>query len=270
MPKLGERYPRALITGASSGLGKAFADGLAAEGIHVWGTSREPELLEASDSFTPIKLDLSKERDFKEWYDHWDSESGGFDLVINNAGFSSFGRWAGQSGSQIEDQIQVLLTGPMQLSRIAFRAMVPRGHGCLVNVSSVAGEMPVPFMAAYNAAKAGLSNFSQSLMLESPDRPPWVIDFRPGDFQTAFNQRMKTRLEEDPDCARAWQELEALMAKAPQASQAVNDLISALGQFRHCTQYSGSFVQTSIASLAGRLLPNTLKRFILRRYYKIP
>lgn len=269
MPKLRERYSRVLITGASSGLGSAFADRLMAEGLQVWGSSREPELLERTDQFVPVKLDLTKERDFKEWFDHWDSESGGFDLVINNAGFSSFMRWEALSAAAVEDQIRVLLLGPLQLGRIAWRAMVARENGCLVNVSSVAGEMPVPFMAAYNASKAGLSAFSQSLMLESPDRPPWVVDFRPGDFQTAFNDRMNKRIEGDEDCMAVWNELEALMAKAPEASQAARDLMSALGRFRHCTQYSGSFVQTSIASLTARLLPNSLKRSILRRYFKI-
>ena len=269
MSKLGERYSRVLITGASSGLGKAFADSLVAQGLCVWGTSREPERLEKTDQFVPIKLDLTKERDFEEWFDHWDSESGGFDVVVNNAGFSSFGRWESMSAAAVEDQISVLLSGPMQLGRIAWRTMLTRENGCLVNVSSVAGEMPIPFMAAYNASKAGLSSFSQSLMLESPDRPPWVIDFRPGDYQTAFNNHMHRRPDLDEDCEMVWAELEALMAKAPEASQAARDLISALGQFRHCTQYSGSFVQTSIASLAARLLPSALKRYILRRYFKI-
>ena len=269
MPKLAERYSRALITGSSSGLGKAFSESLVKQGLRVWGTSRYPEQMQATDHFVPIKLDLSKERDFKEWFDHWDHESGGFDVVINNAGFSSFGRWPAMSADEVEDQIRVLLTGPMQLSRIALRAMIPRKNGCLVNISSVAGHMPIPFMTAYNAGKAGLSAFSQSLMIESPAQPPWIVDFRPGDYQTAFNQQMKRRSAEDADCTIVWEELEALMAKSPEASKAADDLISAIGQFRHCTQYSGSFVQTSIASLASRLLPHSLNRYVLRRYYKI-
>ncbi|MDA9763776.1 MAG: SDR family NAD(P)-dependent oxidoreductase [Opitutales bacterium] len=269
MPKLGERYSRALITGASSGLGKAFSEGLIKEGLSVWGTSREPEQMQSSDQFTPIKLDLTKEREFKEWFDHWDSESGGFDVVINNAGASCFGRWETMSAADVEEQIRVLLTGPMQLGRVAYRALIGRGQGSLVNISSVAGEMPIPYMTAYNASKAGLSAFSQSLMLESPKRPPWIIDFRPGDYQTSFNKRMKKRLENDSECESVWNELEKLMANAPETSAAVSDLISALGKFRHCTRYSGSFVQTSIASMASRLLPNALKRYTLRSYYKI-
>lgn len=269
MPKLGERYSCALITGASSGLGKAFAEGLVGEGIRVWGTSREPERMESSYGLVPVKLDLTTERDFSEWYRHWDSEAGGFDVVINNAGYSSFGRWDNLSAADVEDQMRVLLTAPMQLGRVAWQIMRSRNLGALVNVSSVAGEMPIPFMTAYNSAKSGLSAFSQSLMLEAPKSAPWVIDFRPGDYQTEFNQRMKKRMAADRELATVWQELEALMEKAPLVERAVSDLISALGEFRHCTQYSGSFVQTSIASLACRLLPNALKRYTLRRYYKI-
>jgi short-subunit dehydrogenase len=270
MPRLGERYSRALVTGAGSGLGKAFTEALIEEGVSVWGTSRNPENLERIENFTPIKLDLAKERNFKEWFDHWDKESGGFDVVINNAGFAGLGLLTDMTAADIDDQIRVLMSGPIQLARIALLYMGPREYGCLVNVSSVAGEMNIPFMSVYNSAKAGLSSFSQSLMVESPKNPPWIVDFRPGDFQTAFNKHIKRRLKEGTDCEQVLVEMERLMSKAPLARRAAEDLISSLKQIRHCTQYSGSFVQTSIASLASRLLPNSLKRKVLRRYYKIP
>ena len=258
------------MTGAGSGLGKAFTAAFIREGIAVWGTSRNPENLEQTESFTPVKLDLVKEPSLHEWFERWDVESGGFDLVVNNAGYSTMAESEKMTAAEIENQLRVLLVGPIQLASAAASGMRRRKNGCLINVSSVAGEMNIPFMSVYNSAKAGLSAFSQSLMLESPTDPPWIIDFRPGDFSTAFNDHIEKRFIEGSHCERVWQQMERLMVKAPSAKIAAEDLISALGKFRHCTQYSGSFVQTSIASLASRLLPNVLKRKVLRRYYKIP
>ncbi|MCZ6671805.1 MAG: SDR family NAD(P)-dependent oxidoreductase [Verrucomicrobia bacterium] len=269
MSKLGERYARALVTGAGSGLGKAFAEALIGEGIAVWGTSRQPDKLMVSDQFTGVKLDLAENFDLQSWYNRTDTESGGFDLVINNAGFATFGQADKMAATDVEKQVKVLLTGPIQLSVAAIGLMRDRGHGCLVNISSVASELWIPYMPVYNATKAGLSVFSQSMMLEAPDRPPWIIDFRPGDYRTAFNQHMRKHLGDNSSSQRVWQRLQQIMEKSPPPTQAAKDLLSSLRQFRHCTRYSGSFFQSSIAPLASRLFSNALNRGVLRRYFNL-
>lgn len=270
MPKLGDRYARALITGAGSGLGKAFAEALIEEGVTVWGTSRNPGRLPKSDQLFPVNLDLTGKINLRNWYHRWDGESGGFDLVINNAGYAVLGSVSRLSVDEVNDQISVLLTGPIQLAGAAIDRMRNRKAGCLVNVSSVAGEMWVPYLPVYNSAKMGLSAFSQSLMLENPTTAPWVVDFRPGDYRTAFNERMGERPRDSGFPEAVWRRMEQLLSAAPGPEVAARDLLASLRQFRHCTQYSGSFVQTCIAPLCSRLLPNSFKRKILRSYYQIP
>lgn len=205
-----------------------------------------------------------------EWFERWEEASGGFDLVINNAGFAVLGPLESLTAVEIEDQIQVMLTAPIQLASRSIAAMRARKAGCLVNVSSVAGLMPVPFLSVYNAAKAGLSAFSQSLMMETPECPPWIIDFQPGDYDTAFNRNMKRHMGGTERMERVWDRMEELVSQSPPATKAAEDLLAALLQFRHCTCSSGSFVQTSIAMLARRLLSHSLQRKILRRYYRLP
>ena len=267
---LGEHYARALITGASSGLGHAFSEALMKEGIAVWGTSRNSKSLNQNQLFTPVDLDLVKENCLKTWFELWDEKAGGFDLVINNAGFASLGSTSLIEAELIEEQLQVLLHGPIQIASAAVAAMGNRGKGCLVNVSSVAGEMWLPYMSIYNSAKAGLSAFSQSLMLESPSNPPWIIDFRPGDYHTAFNQNIIKTEGKNQLVEAMWQKMVVAMCKAPGASKAGEDLLSSLQKLSHCTRYSGTFVQTRIASVLSRLLPNSLKRKVLRQYYNLP
>lgn len=270
MPKLGDVYVRALVTGASSGLGLAFSKALIAEGVEVWGTSRNPDSVFDSSKMHPVKLDLLVEEDVREWFNNLDEAVGGFDLVINNAGFAVLGEAASLTSSQVDTQLRVLLEAPLHIGIAAVQGMRLREKGCLVNVSSVAADMWIPCLSVYNTAKAGLSAFSQSLMLEAPDGAPWVIDFKPGDYQTSFNKSMqKTVRDNSPGSIHMWAELEAQMADAPSVSNAANDLVTSLRKFRHVTGYSGTFVQSKVATVLGRLLPNVFKRKLLRRYYHL-
>ena len=269
MPKLGNVYARALITGASSGLGLAFSKALIAEGVEVWGTSRNPEALDRVDNFNPVLLDLLEEQDLTDWFLKLDESVGGFDVVINNAGFAVLGDSASLGSSRIQSQLKVLLEGPLAIGTAAVSKMRKRNQGCVVNVSSVAADMWIPYLSVYSAAKAGLSAFSQSLMLESPTKPPWIIDFKPGDYQTSFNKNLK-RIEVSTDVEKMWDQLEANMAGSPEVSLAARYLVVSLKKFRHDTQYSGTFVQSKVATVLSRLLPNVMKRKLLRRYYHLP
>jgi len=240
------------------------------EGISVWGTSRNSKTLFQDKRFTQVYLDILKEKNLGSWFYQLDRRIGGFDLVINNAGFAALGNTTDISDEQTDAQLSVLLNGPIHLASAAVAAMRKRGKGCVVNVSSVASEMWSPYMSVYSAAKAGLSAFSQSLMLESPDNPPWIIDFRPGDYRTAFNQNIQRAAVSDVHVDHMWEKMEEAMRKAPCAAMAGKDLLSSLRKFRHCSRNSGTFVQTRVASLVSRLLSNALKRKVIRRYYQLP
>ena len=88
---LSARYRTAFITGASTGLGGAFADMLLAAGVEVWGTSRDPEKLPPRERFHAVGLELGDGPAAERAFLAADKEAGGFNLVINNAGFGAFG-----------------------------------------------------------------------------------------------------------------------------------------------------------------------------------
>src|SRR5205823_9430093 len=115
------------------------------------------------------------------------TEAGYFDVVINNAGSGHFGPAEHLSEAEIEKQFQVLLFSHLQLMRLALAAMRSRGHGLIINVTSLASRLPVPFMAASNAAKAAMASFTMSIQLELPDANIRIVDLQPGDISTAFN-----------------------------------------------------------------------------------
>ena len=246
------------------------------EGVRVWGTARSHERLahlSGVETFTPVLLDLnhtaSVERAYRESFEQ---AGDGFDLVINNAGCGLFAPFARASAAEWTAHIQGCLLGTVQLAHLALRDMLQRNRGCIVNVSSVAVEYPLPFMSGYNIVKAGISALSESLIFETRGTGVAVIDFRPGDFRTAFNQSMQLNSsagerDVDPRVAVSWRRLEQNLEKAPEPSRAASDLKRVLLTPRSRTVYTGSVFQAKLAPLFSRLAPAGLRRAIAARYF---
>jgi len=269
---LSAAYRTAFLTGASSGLGRAFAEMLLAEGVRVWGTSRDPARLAGlgPERFTPVALDLAAPAAAEAAWRRAAAEAGGaFDLVINNAGYGVFGDFAATDWPVWQAQLDAMLGTNLALAHAAYRAMRAQGRGCLVNISSLAAEFPLPFMSGYNVAKSGLSALSESLLFESRGTAVRILDFRPGDYRTAFNQAMQnpTTPPEAAPTARAWRALDAMFRTAPLPARAAADLRSALGGGRRGIVRSGSFFQARLAPLAARLLPADWMRSASARYF---
>lgn len=263
---LSASYRTAFVTGASSGLGKVFVEMLLAEGVSVWGTARELSRLSAFASvegFHPVVLDLHKPAEALTAFEKAELEAGGgFDLVVQNAGYGQFGSFVSQAPEHWEALIGGMLLCTARLSRAALRGMERRGGGCLVHVASLATELPIPFMSGYNVAKAGLSALSESLFMEYSGTKIRVLDFRPGDYRTAFNQAMGAL---PAGCSererRVWREIERNMEQAPTTVKAAKDLRRALLRRSSGIVRSGSFFQARVAPLLAALVPASLFRW---------
>src|SRR6058998_1196242 len=179
---------RVFITGASSGIGLAMANLLVAEGHEVWGTSRNLERIPKMPRWHPVCLDLADRLSVEEAFKSALAEAGYFDVVINNAGAGHFDPAEFLPIETIASQFQILVFGQIQLIQRALRHMQTRGEGLIINVTSLASRLPVPFMGAYNAAKAALASYTMSIQLELGDSRVHIIDLQPGDISTQFNQ----------------------------------------------------------------------------------
>lgn len=267
-------FRHAFVTGVSGGLGLAFAKMLLAEGVRVTGTARDVDRLKAlakEPLFTPLALDLAEplvaQRAFEDATRA--AGDGGFDLVINNAGYGVFAPFTAIDYATWQAQLDAVLGTTARLSHAALRQMLSRKRGTLVNISSLAVEFPLPFTSGYNMAKAGLSALSESLIFETRGTGVTVIDFRPGDYRTAFNQAMHSTAHihsADPRVASAWHELESHLATAPLAVAAARDLRRALQRGRSGTVRSGSLFQATIAPFLSRLAPASVRRAVVARY----
>jgi NAD(P)-dependent dehydrogenase (short-subunit alcohol dehydrogenase family) len=271
MGRLGQLHGTAFVTGASTGLGRAFSLMLLAEGVRVWGSSREaPRLAELASghpgAFHPVVLDLGDAEGAVRAFGAASQAAGGFDLVVNNAGYGVFGEFAAVDAGVWRSQLGAMLGTVLSISHAAFGSMRARGRGSLVHVSSLAAEFPLPYMSGYNVAKAGLSALSESLMFESRGTGLRVIDFRPGDYRTDFNRSMhKGPLSTTTQ--RAWSALEAGLLASPAPERAAGDLRRALLSGRGGVVRSGSFFQARLAPALARLAPASWVRFAAARYF---
>jgi short-subunit dehydrogenase len=179
---------RALITGASSGIGSAAARLLARAGARALLTGRDAKALDAlaeetGGSALPVELsEPDAARKLAEW-------AGDVDLLVCNAGIG----WAGELDqmpmSTLDELVEVNLTAHLRLTRLLLPAMVERGVGHLVFVSSIAGSMGVADEAVYAGTKAGLRTFASSVRLAVAGRGVGVSVVVPGVVATPFFNR---------------------------------------------------------------------------------
>ncbi len=267
---LSRRYRTAFVSGASTGLGRAFAAMLAAEGLAVWGTARDPARLPALPGFHPVALELADGPAAERAFAAADRAAGGFDVVVNNAGFGAFGDFAATDFAVWQRQLEVMLVNTARLAHAAVGSMRSRGRGALVNVSSLAAEYPMPFQATYNTVKAGLSALSESLMFETEGTGVVVIDFRPGDYRTDFEGSVQRPAElVDPRQRRVWAAFHRLMETGPEPAHAAAALRRALARGRSGTVRTGRPFQAVVAPLLARLGSLALRRRIIARYFDL-
>lgn len=178
----------ALITGVSSGLGKAMAQYFTERGISVIGVSRsQPEGL--PESLHWIGADITLPADRERIAEQVSAITGGrLDILINNAGKGIYATWEEMDENELREVFELDFFAPVALTKLLLPQLAS-AHGSVINISSAAGRIWVPCMGAYCAAKAALAMFSNSLRQEIRKHHIHVLDVAPGQVNTGFSSR---------------------------------------------------------------------------------
>jgi short-subunit dehydrogenase len=196
MPTIDYPQQTVLITGASSGIGAAFARALAARGAHLVLVARRRDRLEALASelegahgvnITAIAQDLESPSAALELSTAIAAAGLRVTGLINNAGFGTFGDFTEEDPSRLSREIAVDVSAPVQLSSTFLPRMIEAGQGFLINVASMSAYAPTPRMAVYGAAKAFVLSFTESLWAETQGSGVTVFALSPGGTSTEFN-----------------------------------------------------------------------------------
>ncbi|HUA81890.1 MAG TPA: oxidoreductase [Dyella sp.] len=184
------KKPIALVTGASSGIGKATAERLTVAGYKVYGTSRRGT--QATQlSFAMLSLDVTKDASVEAVVDEIIRLDGRIDLLVNNAGFGVAP--AGAEESSIEQAQSIFDTNFMGIVRMT-RAVVPhmrrQRDGRIINIGSVLGFLPMPYMALYSATKHAVAGYSEALDHELRTMGIHVCVVEPAYINTSFDANL--------------------------------------------------------------------------------
>ena len=178
--------PVAIVTGASGGIGEASARALHAAGYRVFGTYRRPPVTRLA-GVEYLACDVTSDEAVQAAVGQVLAKAGRIDLLINNAGVGLVGGAEESSVEQAKSLFDVNLFGVFRLTNAVLPTMRRQGSGRIVNISSVLGLIPAPFMALYAASKHALEGYSESLDHETRSSGIRVVLVEPAYTRTSFD-----------------------------------------------------------------------------------
>lgn len=181
-----------LVTGASSGIGKATARSLLQQGHTVYVAARRWEAMQdlAVQGAIPLRMDITREEDVAAVVKRITRDHGAVDVLVNNAGYAIYGSVEETTLADARAQFDVNLFGLAHLTQLLIPAMRERGRGTIVNVSSMGGKIYTPLGAWYHATKHAVEGWSDALRIELKSFGIHVVVIQPGIIATEFGEVM--------------------------------------------------------------------------------
>lgn len=181
--------PVAIITGCSTGIGRATALLLAENGWRVFATARQLETVNdlAGDCITPLQLDVTDETSMASAVQEVLGQAGHIDVLVNNAGYAQAGPMEELDMNKVRCQFETNTFGALRMAQLVLPTMRAQGKGRIINVSTMGGRLVIPFIGLYNSSKFALEAMSDALRMETRPFGVHVILVEPGGVRTSFN-----------------------------------------------------------------------------------
>lgn len=259
----------ALVTGASTGIGKAIAERLAKDGLRVFGTARAP----AGDlgAVRMRALDVCSDRSVRVCVDGVLRDAGRIDVLVNNAGFLLGGAVEEVSLDSARAQFETNFFGSVRVTHAVMPAMRERGSGRIVNVTSLAGIVPLPFWGFYNASKAALESLTETLRLELMPFGIHVSAVEPGAIKTplyAVETRAESMAAYAPWRKRFERRMKEFEVAAP-GPEVVAEAVSALVRARRPPLRTTVTREAAMFTMLKRWTPASMFESQLRKGFRL-
>ncbi|MER8368114.1 oxidoreductase [Mesorhizobium sp. M1378] len=268
----GNSEKTALVTGASSGIGRASAEALARAGFTVFGTSRRA-ISNGPTQVSMLTCDVTDGDSVDALVSTVLAQTGRIDLLVNNAGVGLLGGAEESSVAQVQALFDVNLFGVMRMTNAVLPSMRRRGEGRIINIGSILGLVPAPYSAHYSAVKHALEGYSESLDHEVRAFNVRVSVIEPAFVRTVFDQNgiEPDSLLKEYDRARAG--LKALlgdvMPKADRPEVVADVVVKAATDARPRRRYTAGKAARQV-SLLRRFAPAGIFDKSLRKQFRLP
>jgi NAD(P)-dependent dehydrogenase (short-subunit alcohol dehydrogenase family) len=273
-----------LITGCSSGIGRATALHLAARGYCVYATARRPETIEAlaEHGCRLLRLDVCDEPSMQEAVHTIEAAHGAVGVLVNNAGYGLEGAVEELPLEEVRREFETNLFGPLRLTQLVLPGMRRQRFGKIVNVSSVGGRITTPGTGAYHASKHALEAVSDALRFEVRGFGIDLIVIEPGAIRTRWVDTAVHRLEGQRDPSSPYAELDGAVAERLRgahrgllglAAGPPEAVARSIEQAITAARPRSRYVVPAVSRLfgaSGRWLPTRLWDALLRRLYPSP
>jgi NAD(P)-dependent dehydrogenase (short-subunit alcohol dehydrogenase family) len=261
-----------IVTGASSGFGSAISKRLAATGHRVFGASRTPRSSE-SEGFTTLTLDVTQEASVAACIAEVMRDAGRIDAVINNAGIGIAGSIENTSAAEAQAQFDTNFFGTHRVCRAVLPHMRAQGSGHIINISSLAGRIALPFQGFYSATKFAIEAYTESLRMEVRPFGVVVSMIEPGDFATSFTASRSLTAETGPESPyhETFERAIAAIRRDEQANHDLSPIVEAvqtiLGSRNPALRYPRANAIQRAFNATRPFLPQALSEFLIRDAY---
>ncbi|AVR66419.1 short-chain dehydrogenase [Pseudomonas paraeruginosa] len=212
--------PVALITGCSSGIGRALAEAFQAAGYRVWASARKEDDVRAlaEAGFQAVQLDVNDDAALARLAGELEVEAAGLDVLVNNAGYGAMGPLLDGGVEAMRRQFETNVFAVVGVTRALF-PLLRRKSGLVVNVGSVSGVLVTPFAGAYCASKAAVHALSDALRLELAPFGVEVLEVQPGAIASNFGASASREMDSVVDERSPWWPLRRQIQARSAASQ---------------------------------------------------
>lgn len=258
-----------LLTGASSGIGKATAKKLVELGFMVYGTSRNA--FNSDDGIIMLKMDINDEESISSAVKSIIAKHGHISILINCAGNGIAGALEDMSADEILYQMQTNFFGTLNVIRSVLPHMRKEGRGLIINIGSVAGRIAIPYQSMYSASKAALETVTQALRLEVKSFGINCTIVEPGDTKTGFTMSRKFikniyTSDYKTESERAIYSMVRDELKGKQPQTVTDTILKVIKARRPRAAYTVCF-EYKLLVFFKRILPNSFVEYVLIKMY---
>ena len=262
-----------LITGGSSGIGKSIGEFLHQKGFVVYGTSRNPEKV-LNSVFPLVALDVRNSDSIQKAVSKIIETSGRLDIVINNAGVGITGPLEEIPTEEIRNNFETNFFGPIEVMKAALPQMRKQNSGLIINITSIAGYMGLPYRSVYSASKGALELITEALRMEVKSFGIEITNVAPGDFATNIAAgRYHAPVIKDSAYEKVYGDVLATMNDHVDAGSNPNEMAEAVYKIIQTKKPNvhykvGAFMQ-KFSIVLKRALPDKMYEKMLMNHYKL-